>query len=73
MNCSPWGHKDSPGDLPDPEIELGSPALQVDSFYQLSYQGSPLGGEGVVIICPHGLCPQGLCSLVVRIGVYMTG
>ena len=30
----------SPADLPDPGIEQGSPALQVDS-YQLSYQGSP--------------------------------
>ena len=27
-------------DLPDPGIELGSPALQADS-YQWSYQGSP--------------------------------
>ena len=32
----------SPADLPDPRIESGSPALQVDFFYQLSYQGSPL-------------------------------
>ena len=30
----------SPGDLPDPGIELGSPALQAD-LYQLSHQGSP--------------------------------
>ena len=30
----------SPGDLPDPGIESGSPALQMDS-YQLSSQGSP--------------------------------
>ena len=30
----------SPADLPNPEIELGSPALQVDSL-QLSYEGSP--------------------------------
>ena len=30
----------SPGDLPDPGTESGSPALQED-FYQLSYQGSP--------------------------------
>ena len=30
----------SPGDLPDPGIEPGSPALQADS-YQLSYQISP--------------------------------
>ena len=29
----------SPGDLPDPGIKLGSPALQVDSF-QLSYEGN---------------------------------
>ena len=31
----------SPGYLPDLEIGLGSPALQVDFFYQLSYQGRP--------------------------------
>ena len=30
----------SPGDLPDPGIELGSPVLQ--AFYPLSHQGSPL-------------------------------
>ena len=29
-----------PGDLPDPEIELGSPALQAGSL-PLSHQGSP--------------------------------
>ena len=29
-----------PGDLPDPEIEPRSPALQADS-YQLSHQGNP--------------------------------
>ena len=34
---SPWI---SPGDLPNPGIEPGSPALQADS-YQLSYQGNP--------------------------------
>ena len=28
-----------PADLPDPGIKLGSPALQGDFFYQLSYQG----------------------------------
>ena len=31
----------SPGDLPDPGIERGSPAVWVDSLL-LSYQGSPL-------------------------------
>ena len=33
----------SPGDLPDPAIEPGSPALQADSLrlYWLSYEGSP--------------------------------
>ena len=31
----------SPGYLPDLEIGLVSPALQVDFFYQLSYQGRP--------------------------------
>ena len=29
-----------PGDLPDPGIELASPALQVDSF-PLSHRGNP--------------------------------
>ena len=32
----------SPGGLPNPEIELWSPALQVDSL-PLSYLGSPTG------------------------------
>ena len=33
----------SPGYLPDPAIEPGSPALQADSLrlYRLSYEGSP--------------------------------
>ena len=31
----------SPGDLPNPGIESGSPTLQANSFYHLSYQGSP--------------------------------
>ena len=30
-----------PGDLPNPGMEPRSPALQADSFYHLSYQGSP--------------------------------
>ena len=34
----------SPVDLPDPGIELGSPALQVDSL-PMSHQGSPFGPE----------------------------
>ena len=32
----------SPGDLPDPGIEPGSPALQADAFYSLSHQGSKM-------------------------------
>ena len=32
----------SPGDLPDPEMEPGFPALQED-FLHLSHQGSPVG------------------------------
>ena len=32
----------SPGDLPDPGIELGSPSLQAD-IYRLSHQGSSQG------------------------------
>ena len=35
----------SPGDLPDPVIERGSPALQAD-LYDLSPQGSPTGDGG---------------------------
>ena len=31
----------SPGDLPDPGIEPGSPALQ-QTLYPLSHQGSPI-------------------------------
>ena len=40
----PGNHKfvfPSPGDLPDPGIEPGSPASQVDFFNCLSHQGSP--------------------------------
>ena len=36
----------SPGDLPDPGTELRPPALQADSFYHLSYQGSPPNVSG---------------------------
>ena len=36
-----WSELPSPGDLPEPGIEPGSPALQVNSL--LSYQGSPYG------------------------------
>ena len=34
----------SPGDLPDPGIEPGSPAMQADAqmLYRLSHQGSPI-------------------------------
>ena len=34
----------SPGDLPDPGIEPGSPALQADA-YRLSHQGSPYSSK----------------------------
>ena len=36
----------SPGDLPNPGIKPGSPALQVD-FYCLSHQGSPTANKGL--------------------------
>ena len=36
-----WVAIASPGDLPDPGIESGSPALQADA-YRLSHQGSPM-------------------------------
>ena len=32
----------SPGDLSNPGIKPGTPALQADFFYQLSYEGSPI-------------------------------
>ena len=35
----------SPGDLPNPGTEAGSPTLQVDSL-PLSHQGSPLYAVG---------------------------
>ena len=38
LSCSP------PGDLPDPGIKPGSPALQVNSLL-LSHQGSPKDGH----------------------------
>ena len=37
----------SPGDLPNPEIEPKSPALQVDS--QLSHKGSPSNIEALIM------------------------
>ena len=38
-----WKPLPSPGDLPDPGVEPGSPALQADFFfYHLSHQGSPM-------------------------------
>ena len=45
----------SPGDLPDPGIEPGSPALQVDAlFYQLSYPESYLGNSYIYICIVRG-------------------
>ena len=32
----------SPGDLPDPGIEPGSSALEAETHYHLSHQGSPV-------------------------------
>ena len=47
-----------PGDLPDPEIEHGSPTLQVDSL-PLSHQGSPGSLKSmsfIGLLCPfHGI------------------
>ena len=36
-----WIAIPSSGDLPNPGIELGSPELQVDQLYQLTYQERP--------------------------------
>ena len=38
----------SPGDLPNPGIERGSPTLQADTLPCLSHQGSPVRLEGLV-------------------------
>ena len=77
--CDSWGRKESdttewliwshlipsPSDLPNPGMELGSPALQTDFFfYQLSYQGSIvtskndnyLHGDGLVAKSCPTLC-----------------
>ena len=43
----------SPGDLPDPEIELGTPALQAVSSH-LSHQGSPHIVEAFKLYCSWG-------------------
>ena len=48
-----WVPLPSPGDLPDPGIKPGSPALQVDSFYHLNHQGSPL--MHVALVCLFSL------------------
>ena len=50
----------SPGDLPNPGIEPGSPALQAD--YNLSHQGSPLLQGKLTYVGACLLCPQGQCS-----------
>ena len=42
----------SPGDLPKPEIEPRSPALQADS-YQLSHQGTPWQWKAEAIFLPR--------------------
>ena len=39
QECSQWVAISSPGDLPNPEIEPASPALQADSL-PLSHWGS---------------------------------
>jgi len=43
-----WVGFPSPGDLPNPGIEPGSPALQ-EVPYQLSYQGSPITMHGLYV------------------------
>ena len=48
-----WVPLPSPGDLPDPGIKPGSPALQADSFYHLNHQGSPL--MHVALVCLFSL------------------
>ena len=45
----------SPGDLPDPGIEPGSPALQADSLLS-----EPPGDDAVVF---HGLCDTVNCKM----------
>ena len=40
----------SPGDLPDPGIELKTPAWQADAL-PLSHQGSPAMGKRLQLIC----------------------
>ena len=48
----------SPGDLPDPELESGSPTLQV--LYQLSHRGSPRILEWVAYPFYRGLSYPGI-------------
>ena len=50
-----------PGDLPNPGIEPGSPALQGDSL-PLSHQGSPSGIEAE-LKCLKGWDPLGTCGI----------
>ena len=44
----------SPGDLPDPGIKPGSPALQ-EILYQLSYEGSQESSASMWYFTPHAL------------------
>ena len=37
----------SPGYLPNPGIEPGSPSLQAEILYPLSHQGSPMNAQGL--------------------------
>ena len=65
MDCSPPGSssmgfprqeywsglpRPSPGDLPNPGIKPGSPALQV-ILYHLSHQGSPIHPFSRLLLC----------------------
>ena len=60
------------GDLPNPGIQLGSPALQADSL-PAEPSGSPISGlHGLILICPVGWlliaitlnCPLSLCKVI---------
>ena len=55
------------GDLPDPGIELTSPALQSGSLL-LSYQGSPKGNHSLSFILAHSSTPFHISLMIGREG-----
>ena len=71
-------HSVSPGDLPDPGIEPGSPALQADSLYRVSHQGSQHSTQDTFkspFLSPPRVLHQEMCDshVIVCSSLHMRG